>query len=343
MSMVIAVNLESLHRRLISGQRRGPVDVVGRLTLAAAGQVYGLGVRMRNRQFDLGRREIRRLPRPVVSIGNLVVGGSGKTPMVAWLAEQLQAHGFRPAILMRGYRAVDGKNDEHRLLESLLGDDVPIMANPDRHTGGLAVLESQNVDVFLLDDGFQHRRLHRDVDLALLDATRPFGYDHLLPRGLLREPIENIERADAVLITRAEQVSAETISSIQDRIRRITDAPMHQVRFEAGPRLDGRDVAMFCALGNPEAFAATVLSLGGEIRRRIAFADHYHFTDGDIASAERVAAIIGGPIVTTAKDWVKLQGRTSPTVEWTVVKQQPAIDDAHGLIKGILSKIRSRG
>src|SRR4051794_36561894 len=183
---------ERSFHRIVSGEATGVGPASIRALLSLAEPFYAAAAGARNRAFDRDPRKLRRLPRPVISIGNLTAGGTGKTPVVRWLASRLRDDGLRVAVLSRGYKATPGSlGDEQRMLESLLNGPgkvpVVIRADPDRYSTGVAALrEHPEIDVFLLDDGFQHRRLGRDLDLVLVNMTEPFGYGHVLPRGLLR-------------------------------------------------------------------------------------------------------------------------------------------------------------
>jgi tetraacyldisaccharide 4'-kinase len=225
---------------------------------------------------------------------------------------------------MRGYKAGEGQNgDEQQMLETLLNrpgvEPVVIRAQPDRYQAAQAVLKDRpDVSVFVMDDGFQHRRLARDFDLVLIDATEPFGYDRVLPRGLLREPIGGIARADAVLITRA---SSRDVGETNARIRMKNDrAPIHrcdhvQIGFIAGDGtayggsdLLGRRYFAFAGIGNPEGFAEQLRQSGGaEVGRRW-FADHWAYTRADVEQVQAKAQSLGAEVIlTTEKDWVKAE------------------------------------
>ena len=191
---------------VIDGSEQSLAASAARSGLALLEPSYTLAIAARNTLFDKHLRRTRHLLHPVISIGNLTTGGTGKTPMVIDLARRLRALGRRPAILTRGYKSTDGFSDEAAVMQLELGQDMPVEVNGDRAAGAAAVLaRAPRTDVFLLDDGFQHRQIHRDLDIVLIDATCPFGYGHLLPRGLLREPKVNLARADAVIVTRADQ------------------------------------------------------------------------------------------------------------------------------------------
>src|SRR4051812_7733392 len=175
------MSAESYILRVMSGEARGVGAAALRAAMSAAEPVYAAAVAARNRRFDRRPDLIASLPRPVVSVGNLSAGGTGKTPMIRWLAERLRERGHRPAVLSGGYKARPGElGDEQRMLDRQLNgagqSEVFIRANPDRLAAGRAVLaEHPEADVVLLDDGFQHRRLARDLDIVLINATAPFG------------------------------------------------------------------------------------------------------------------------------------------------------------------------
>ena len=197
--------------------------VFGRLSLAAHWRLrsrsYYLGVQIRNRRYNKPSA-VTEVDIPVISVGNITTGGTGKTPVVQWLASRLREMDRRVAIVSRGYGAEAGaQNDEAMELELSL-PDVPHLQNPDRIEAARTAIEELESQSIVLDDGFQHRRLGRDLDIVLLDALEPFGYGHLLPRGLLREPLSNLERADWIGLSRADQVDEETRSAIQQESQR---------------------------------------------------------------------------------------------------------------------------
>jgi len=244
------------HARLydiMSGNAPGPSAAAARLTLAALTPAYRLAVAIRNKQFDTALRKPVTLPRPVISVGNLTTGGTGKTPMVIELARRLLDQGQHPAVLLRGYmkQGSAAPSDEAVELQRELGSAVPLMPNPDRAQGARQVLEQHpGTTVFLLDDGFQHRQIHRDLDIVLIDATRPFGFDHLLPRGLLREPARNLRRAHAVIITRCDLVSPQALAELDRQIQSLTGQPptahtaQHWSGFRAAPPRSPRPPAV---------------------------------------------------------------------------------------------------
>ena len=254
----------------------------------------------------------------MLSVGNLAAGGTGKTPFVAWLAGRLQELGHRPGILARGYGeplpGAAGLNDEGAVLRHLLGADVPQVQDGDRVRGGRALRRAHpEVDVVLLDDGFQHRRIHRALDLVLLDATRPFGYGHLLPRGLLRERPAALARAHAVVITRTERVDAEALAAIEARVRRHlpAGAPIALARGEPAPpelaeELSGAAVFAVCGIGNPGAFLGTLADLGARVVGSRILGDHEGLPASGWRDVLAEARARGAEcVVTTRKDAVK--------------------------------------
>ncbi len=198
----IMISPES-YRAILSGQRRDLLAVAARGMLSVAEVPYRAAMACRNRRYERGWAEIHRVSVPVVSVGNLTVGGTGKTPFVAWLAQWFRDQGIRVSLVSRGYGGqTGGGNDEARELEQRL-PDVPHVQSPDRVAAARIAIDELATQLIILDDGFQHRRIGRDLDVVLIDATQPFGYGHVLPRGLMRESKRGLSRADVVALTRA--------------------------------------------------------------------------------------------------------------------------------------------
>jgi tetraacyldisaccharide 4'-kinase len=293
----------------------------GLLSLAASG--YRLGVAVRNHAFDRGWKTIHRATVPVVSVGNLTLGGTGKTPMVEWVARWFRTRGVRVAILSRGYGQAEGLNDEGRVLEENL-PDVPHLQDPDRVRSARIAVEELETELIVLDDGFQHRRLARDLDLVLLDALDPFGLGRLFPRGLLREPIATLRRAGVVVLSRADLVDGATRETIRAEAERRA-GPLRWAEARHAPRdlidaegrasplegLAGAPVAAFCGIGNPDGFRRTVEQLGVAPKGFRTFPDHHAYTRRDVdALAGWVRDLGAGLALTTQKDLVKLRTAT---------------------------------
>ena len=294
---------------------------------------YASAVSLRNARYDRrGPSEV--LPIPVVSVGNVTAGGTGKTPFVIEIVERLDRMGFSPAVVSRGYGAGETQqaggasglpgadetaNDEERLIRRRCRGVITV-SNSNRAWAAEVAHRKCGADVIVLDDGFQHRRLGRSLDIVLVDATCPFGFGHMLPRGLLREPVASLRRAQLIALTRCDQASPAEIERIETRIRSIVGDPLllrcrHGVTsidylddspMEGG--LDGRRAVLFAGLGHPEAFATTVRSLGVDVVAHRWWPDHHRYT------LRQIKALLEGDrlppydlLLTTEKDAVKLR------------------------------------
>ncbi len=325
------------------------------LSLPAA--IYGKIAETRNRLYDKGVLDTFDLGGPTYSIGNLTTGGTGKTPLVAYVAELLAARGERVCILTRGYGRKDPKKrvlvsdgeqiladtdtagDEPIELAIKLGGKAIIIADPDRVSAAEWARRRFGVTAFVLDDGFQHRRAIRDLDIVCVDATNPFGGGKMLPAGRLREPLSGLARADIVVITRADLV-AQT-RSLRDEIEGLApDAEIFEssnaitgyAPVNAGvPRppepLDVRHVFAFCGIGNPENFFLHLRNEHMNLAGTKIFADHYRYTQADVAAIEAAARSAHADLLlTTAKDGVKLS-KMEFTLPCLVVATDIGLDD----------------
>lgn len=318
---------------LINGRDDGLLRSGARGGLTVLSWFYGGAVRLRNAAYDRGWKPIHRAPVPVLSVGNVTAGGTGKTPFVAWLADWFRSRNIRPALLSRGYRAVsDTGNDEKRVLDHLC-PDVPHIQNADRVAGARRAVREHDAELLILDDGFQHRRLARDLDLVLVDASKPWGYGHLLPRGLLREPLSCLRRADLVVLTRADQCPPAAKREILQRIADLRgDACCIEAAFAPtrlrnaegdAAELDSlrdRPVAAFCGIGNPDAFRQSLADARFRVETFTAFPDHHHYSPGELAEvADRARQSGAVAILTTRKDLVKIdRARLDTRPLWAV-------------------------
>jgi tetraacyldisaccharide 4'-kinase len=274
----------------------------------------------RNRRFDDGRLPIEKVDVPVISVGNLTLGGTGKTPMVEWLARWFQHRGLKVSLISRGYKSAgNDQNDEARELEKQL-PGVAHWQNPDRVAAARVAISEFGTEVIILDDAFQHRRIARDLDLVLIDALEPFGFGHVFPRGTLREPLAGLGRGGVVVLTRADMVS----ETARARIRGIVEmhAPqalwaecIHAPRLllssggneESLSSLNGRRVAAFCGLGNPAGFRHTLEACRCEMVGWREFPDHFAYGSRDIEELNTWASAQNAEmLVCTHKDLVKL-------------------------------------
>lgn len=317
--------------------------------LSAASRLYGLGVRIRTARYRSGRLPSRRLPCKVISIGNVTVGGTGKTPMTIWLAARLRDAGRRVAVVSRGYGGGAEKgsgvvSDGGKMLmgPEMAGDEpymmatrlagVPVLVGQDRYRSGLRALSDFNSDVVLLDDGFQHLKLDRDLDLVLMDAARPLGNGRLLPRGGLREPPEALARANGIVLTRWDE--ALPVTGIIDRCAPGTpvfksvhepdfllllpagDQPPRIAGAETNPTetaaaLKGRRVMGFSGIARNDAFEKTLRELPIHMAGFMGFPDHHPYTDADIRAVLATAKDRSADLLAaTEKDWVRLADRS---------------------------------
>jgi tetraacyldisaccharide 4'-kinase len=292
--------------------------------------LYGLVVRAKNWMYDAGWLKARRLRGTVVSVGNLTTGGTGKTPMVLWLAERFLAQGKNVAILSRGYKGSGGTSDEIELMRARLGDRVRFGVGADRFATGSKLESEKRVDLFLLDDGFQHRQLARDLDILMLDGSRDLKRESMLPSGSLREPVSAARRAEIWVVSRgAEREPFEMRDSKQ---RPVFYAQTRSLGFRrlgaATPEFKYQSTITrapsfaFCGVGNPDAFFADLVSWRVELVGERAFRDHHKYSDLDVeqleAEADRVSAV---DFVTTEKDAANLAqaGRAFRRPVWVAV------------------------
>ncbi len=321
--------LTEYHRALLDGRADGVPRLAQRAVLALASLPFGWAVALRNRGYDRGWLPTVNAGVPVISVGNLTAGGTGKTPCVEHLARWLSARNVRFAVLSRGYgrpvhrSSFSGLNDEALVLR----DNVPGLAQyqgADRAASARLAVTRGRHRLLLLDDAFQHRRLARDLDVVLLDATNPWGYGRLLPRGLLREPVETLARAGAVVLTRCDQVATDSVSQLREEVRRLAPhavvaetvhRPVDLINsdLETAPleSAAGRAAVAFCGLGNPQAFRNTLLGLGARLIAFRTYPDHHAYTPADLRDLQRWVTTQppGGVVLTSQKDLVKLSRR----------------------------------
>ncbi len=305
---------------VMSGERRDATACLLRGFCRVAALGYSAVIRLRNTAYDRGWFRVERAAVPVISVGNITTGGTGKTPVVAWLVDELLRRGHRPGILSRGYRSLDGHSNDEALVLERLCPGTPHIQNLDRVAGAKLAVNELGCDVLVLDDGFQHRRLYRDLDIVLIDALRPWGFGHVLPRGLLREPLSSLWRADLIFVTRAEPEGLhETLARIEPTLRRYRGhAEAALVRFiphnwisatgesRAVSALTQDRVAAFCGIGNPEGFTQTLSRLTTVADQRT-FPDHHHYSAAELDELERWRRETGADVlVTTLKDLVKI-------------------------------------
>ncbi len=309
---------------LVSGRKSGVVAAGTRLCFLGLSWLYRIGVAARNTAFDIGLKQILRADVPVISVGNITTGGTGKTPVVAWLANWIADQDIRVGILSRGYKAVDGSfNDEKMVLDALC-PGIPHLQSPNRVAAAKRAVQEHQCQLLILDDGFQHRRLSRSLDIVLIDCMNPFGYERLLPRGKLREPISSVRRADLVILTRADQISPADRENLQQRLIRggyrgdcvaVAFQPQRLINV-AGESTDldtirHRKALAFCGIGNPHSFEALLKSMSVKFTEFRVFPDHHHYESADFETLDQeVSRSDAELIVTTQKDLVKINQKT---------------------------------
>lgn len=306
-------------------QKKGLLIGVVKAVLWVLSFVFGGILLLRKALYQARIAPAYRLTKPVISIGNLTVGGTGKTPLVAYIAGLLVKKGLQPVILTRGYMGrVSGvkgnESDEAAVLRGEL-PDVPVLVGADRVKNAKHFIKDHAVDVFLMDDGFQHWRLKRDLDIVTVDAANPWGNGCLLPRGILREPKSALARADLFVLTRSDQ-GKERLTAIKNDLHKqnarapIVEAvhrPVCLCEIHSGTAYDlhmirEKKVYAVSSIGAPDAFIRTLTGLGAQVQERRDFSDHHRYTPKDIQEIVKSCVAAGiSFIVTTEKDAVKLR------------------------------------
>jgi len=314
--------------------------------------LYGEVVRIRVWLYAKKLLRQNRLSKPVVSVGNLTVGGTGKTPMVIWLAERFLAEGKRVGILSRGYKGSGGTSDEIELMKLRLQERVQFGVGADRFAEGRRLEEKGGVDIFLLDDGFQHLQMYRDANILLMDASQPLGRAKLLPAGRLREPLSEMGRADFLVFTRT-----ETSPATQAAVEKFNEFPV----FSAATRLTGfrkygrgiQTVSVkemgdgpfyaFCGIGNPQAFFMDLKNWGVSLTGQSEFADHHRYDQRDASEIEAGAIRAGArALVTTEKDAQNLGGVTFEELPLYVAVIEIAMPKEGEFLQALLEKLAMR-
>jgi tetraacyldisaccharide 4'-kinase len=338
--------------------------------LFAISIVYGGLIKLREALYKKGILQSKRLPCPVVSIGNITVGGTGKTPMTVYVAELIRRFGYKVAIVSRGYKGkaektggivYDGRvicmepdqaGDEPFMMAKRLRS-VPVIVGKDRFKAGMLAVKEFKPDVVLLDDGFQHLRLYRDIDLVLLDFNSPFGNGNLLPRGILREPASSLSRADALILTRSDSVPGSIKAKLLDRLMYLSQKRSVYVTFHTpyifkvvtaagdiensalsksqdwdSENIKGRKVFAFSGIARNEDFKHTVESFGCDVSGFAGFQDHHTYSDEDINTILRSAKDAGAEIVcTTEKDYARMGHRKSWPIDLVIIGIEIAFGD----------------
>ncbi|WP_425058588.1 Tetraacyldisaccharide 4'-kinase [Sporomusa carbonis] len=330
--------------KLVHGEKRGLLAAVLLGALRVMSFIYGLGVAIKLGLYRSGLLKRHKLPCRVISLGNITVGGTGKTPTAQRLAAIIRDMGYRVAILNRGYRAgwkgpvglvsdgskiymsaTEAGDEAYLLAKSLPG--VPVVIGRNRSITGEYAVRRLQAEVLILDDGYQHWQLERDLDIVLIDTLNVFGNNFLLPRGTLREPLENLSRANAFLLTKVDQSTGDARHTIRDILKKYNDQALvvesthtprcfveieewyKGVRPESVPlnTIEGRSVLPFSAIGNPSSFEQTIIDLGGVVADAVRFPDHHDYTMAEMQAIMQKAVDQNvWALITTDKDAVKI-------------------------------------
>jgi tetraacyldisaccharide 4'-kinase len=302
------------------------------IALTPLSWLYGAAMKARAALYRRGSLRSFAVAAPTISVGNLTTGGTGKTPLVAWISRRLASKGQRVCVLTRGYGrpnpaqrllVSDGKQvftdasqagDEALMLAKNLLGHAAVICDADRVAAAAWAIENLNSNVFVLDDAYQHLRIRRDLNIVTIDSTQPWPEQKVLPAGNLREPVQALERADCIVLTRYDQTQRPDIAS---QIEQAAGAPVLKSRMKTtGIRplnqepnaASAKAMAAFGAIGNPEAMFEHLRRENFELRHTIAFRDHYQYSQNDIDKICRAAIAAGAEsLITTAKDAVKLQ------------------------------------
>jgi tetraacyldisaccharide 4'-kinase len=310
----------------------GELGVRGRMldaALAPAEALFASAVALREQGYRRGLLEVQRVQVPVISVGNVAIGGTGKTPMAHWIAVRLQDLGMRPAVLHGGY--ADDEPELHRRWSP----HIPVIVERDRVAGAERAILA-GADIVVLDDGFQHRRLARDLDIVLVSAERWSNSPHLLPRGPWREPLRALRRADVVVVTRKAAVPALSVDVATDVQlacgRRPVRAHLRPSgwRDRSGPSAPPvGPVFLVSGLAEPELFEQSARESGADVTGSLQYPDHHGYTTAD---AQRITVAAGGrTVVTTEKDWTKLQPLL-PGIPIRLLVQEVIIEDGEDIL-----------
>lgn len=315
--------MRSYVKALMTDQRNTPLDAIPKFVLWLLSLIYGQVTRLRNRGYDQQESKSTDVGVPVVSVGNITMGGAGKTPLVVFIAQQVVASGKKPVVLLRGYMPGDRssvESDEALMIQRKV-PEAKVIVGADRVATAQSYLKEGQCDVFILDDAFQHRKIKRQLDIVAIDTLQLFGNECVIPRGILREPLTGLQRADLFVLTRSDLSARKTAAAV-DRCDTlfpkqplITSVHQAQNLVELGSKekqdlssVSGKTVIAFSGLGNPAGFQGTLKQLGVEVAEHIAYEDHYAYQAVDLHVIKEKAALHKTQtVLTTMKDAVKIE------------------------------------
>jgi tetraacyldisaccharide 4'-kinase len=361
--------IRSILAAMQSGRLRTPLATALRYLLVPLSLIYRAVVALRNLLYRSRVLRSKRCSGKVISIGNITTGGTGKTPVTLMLANWLNSRNLSFAVLSRGYQSQSEKgslvfNNSASVSNDVVGDEIVLLARrlPDIWFGvgqdrmrNIKILQEQHdIGIFLLDDGFQHRRLFRDYDIVLIDASNPFGNGWLLPAGNLREPLSSLARADLILITRVESRTPAELATLKEKLRKYVDVTrVFEVKTTISRlydfatselvelnNLSQRKCAAFCGIGNPDSFTQILMANEITVNQSIVFDDHHCYTEADLAMLHRkLTDGMCDLLLTTEKDAVKLPRDAFARGSCAVVEISVAFAEREDIFWGKIAEV----
>ena len=335
---------------LMQDKRDRIIDLPVRVILLVISLVYGIVIRIIDWTYCKGIRRTYKVSAKVISVGNITLGGTGKTPFTIFLADYFLNKGARPAILTRGYG-----NDESRMLTDELAD-VPVIVDQDRVRSARAATEDKR-DTIILDDGFQHRRLQRDLDIVLIDSNVFFGNEKMFPRGILREGIAALKRADILVLTKSDMLKEDEINSFKKRLNEmVPDVPVICTKYVcpclrdvtgalySPETIKEKKVYVVSGIVNPGYLVFLVNKNGGDVAAEKKYLDHHKYAQSDVLKIYEESKIADvDMIVTTEKDYVKLKDLDISSIEDKLYIFNITVDVVEGkeILTGGLDRIVS--
>jgi tetraacyldisaccharide 4'-kinase len=300
---------------IITGKKSTGFGIILKPVLFLLSFLFFLGVKARFFIYKLGLLRSVGLSVPVISVGNLTWGGTGKTPLVEAILIYLSSKGIKPALLTRGYG-----HDEDRLISSKL-PDITVIKGKKRACNAINFQKKQNADIFVLDDGFQHLKIKRDIDIVTINATQPFGNGLLFPAGILREPLGALRRAHIAVITKTDLVTEQSLVALRNKVKDISPVidiycSKHTPKFfytangekQSLEYIKGKNIVCISGLADNDSFIKTIQRLDGIVGRNLSYIDHHSYAESDLIQLKNILQDLNINIVaTTEKDWVKLE------------------------------------
>jgi tetraacyldisaccharide 4'-kinase len=362
------MDLRASAEKLLNTQNPGVLLSLCLLPLSLASFIFGIIVLIRSSLYKIGIFKSYKAGCKVITIGNLTVGGTGKTPTVCLVAKHFKESGLSTAVICRGYRGTKTdtpmvvSDKEKVLMDSVSAGDeaymlarklsgIPVLAGKNRVSASKMACDLFNCEIIILDDGFQHLKLKRDIDVVLINTQNPFGNGFLLPRGILREPLKALKRADMILFTKKDQ--SETGSKeLENTIRRHNhNAPIYKSFYKpislkttannnVNPDLlKNKNISCFCSIGDPESFFSMLKNMGLALTDKIIFPDHHHYKITDYNKLKEISKKTDF-LITTEKDIVKINPDMLKITNLAILEIDEVIDNTEEFLKLLSDKER---